>query len=241
MTELETIQRAKTYIDKMANGVDPLTDRPVAETDTLNQVRISRCLFFVSDVLRRVLENGGVTPAPPVIQRVAPFRLEPEQAARFAYSSVPLRITEIVNRIDSLIDTDSMKKLRTSDITGWLVEIGLLENVRSADGHGSKRPTERGRQMGIGTELRNAGDRSYEAVVYDINAQHFIIDNLEAAVAANAGRLGMEGKPWSAEDERLLAEMLTNGELMTDIAEKLKRRTSSVRRRARSMGLIKEE
>lgn len=32
MTELETMQRAKQYIHKLANGIDPLTDRPFPTT-----------------------------------------------------------------------------------------------------------------------------------------------------------------------------------------------------------------
>ena len=240
MNEIELIARAKLYIDKMANGIDPLTDSPVTENDTLNKVRVSRCLFFVSDVLRRVLENGGIDPARGKKQLSA-FKLDPEQAARFGYSSMPLRITEIVNHINSLIDTDCMKKLRSSDITGWLVEIGLLENMRTSGGRESKRPTDRGRQMGISTEFRDMGNYAYEAVVYDINAQHFIIDNLGAAVAANAGSLSMEGKPWTVEDENTIAEMISSGELMSDIAKRLKRRTSAVRKRAKNMGLITEE
>lgn len=61
MTELETIQHAKNYIDKLAQGINPLTNQPVPEEELINNVRISRCFFFVSDVLRRVLENGGVS------------------------------------------------------------------------------------------------------------------------------------------------------------------------------------
>ena len=29
MTELETMQHAKNYIDKLANGIDPLTDEVI--------------------------------------------------------------------------------------------------------------------------------------------------------------------------------------------------------------------
>ncbi|MBP5166657.1 MAG: hypothetical protein ILP09_05290 [Oscillospiraceae bacterium] len=50
MTELETLQRAKMYLDKLANGIDPLTDRPAGENDRIHQARISRCLFYVSDI-----------------------------------------------------------------------------------------------------------------------------------------------------------------------------------------------
>ena len=58
-TELEILIHAKGYLDKLANGINPLTDEPLPETDVVNQVRISRCLFYVSGVLRQVIEQGG--------------------------------------------------------------------------------------------------------------------------------------------------------------------------------------
>ncbi len=59
MTDLEIMQRAKMYMDKLANGINPLDDSTLSENDIVNNVRISRCLFYVSDVLRQVMENGG--------------------------------------------------------------------------------------------------------------------------------------------------------------------------------------
>ena len=61
MTEVEKIAYAKTYIEKLANGINPLTDQPVPDSDSINNVRISRCLFYVSDLLRQIVENGGVS------------------------------------------------------------------------------------------------------------------------------------------------------------------------------------
>ena len=60
MTELEIMQHAKGYLDKLARGIDPITDREAPEDDVINNVRVSRCLFYVSDVLRQVIENGGI-------------------------------------------------------------------------------------------------------------------------------------------------------------------------------------
>jgi hypothetical protein len=59
MTELEKMQRAKLYIDKLAGGIDPLTDAEVPGDSVLNNVRLSRCFYYVSDILRQVIENGG--------------------------------------------------------------------------------------------------------------------------------------------------------------------------------------
>ena len=58
MTEIEKIAYARNYIQKLANGINPVTGREVSEGDVINQVRISRCLFYVSDILGQVVENG---------------------------------------------------------------------------------------------------------------------------------------------------------------------------------------
>ncbi len=59
MDDFELTCRAKIYIEKLANGINPLTDDNVPEGDIVNNVKISRCLFFVADVLEKVIENGG--------------------------------------------------------------------------------------------------------------------------------------------------------------------------------------
>ena len=62
MTELETLERAKMYLEKLANGINPVDGIPVPDEDVINNVRLSRCFFYVADVLRQVIENGGVSP-----------------------------------------------------------------------------------------------------------------------------------------------------------------------------------
>ena len=47
-TELEIMAHAKTYLDKLAGGINPLSDEPLPETDVVRQERISRCLSYVS-------------------------------------------------------------------------------------------------------------------------------------------------------------------------------------------------
>lgn len=57
MTEQEKLHHAKHYIDSLANGLNPLDGTPIPEQDVVNNVKISRCLFFVSDVLRKQLDG----------------------------------------------------------------------------------------------------------------------------------------------------------------------------------------
>ena len=41
MTEIETIARAQIYLEKLVNGVNPLTNEEVAGNDVVNNVRTS--------------------------------------------------------------------------------------------------------------------------------------------------------------------------------------------------------
>ena len=61
MAELEKIAYAKNYIEKLANGINPVTNQAIPDADVINNVKISRCLFYVSDLLRQVVENGGIS------------------------------------------------------------------------------------------------------------------------------------------------------------------------------------
>lgn len=109
MTELEKIEYTKSFIDDLANGINPLDGTPVPDGELLNNVRISRCMFYVSDILRQVVENS--------------------------------------------------------------------------EGKNKKRPTEMGESLGISEEKRSGMYGDYIVVVYNLEAQQFVIDNLSSVIA----------------------------------------------------------
>ena len=184
MTEIETIARAQMYLEKLANGINPLTDTEVAENDVINNLRISRCLFYTSGILKQIVDNKGKFKAN-MPERVE-FIITPEQLSKFEFSDHSLSITEITKRINSLIDTLYVKELKTKAITEWLVEVGMLNNIM-VNNKTRKRPTETGINIGISVEEKvNQYGTIYQGVFYNLNAQHFIIDNIDAIISFNA-------------------------------------------------------
>lgn len=101
MTELETIARAQMYLEKLANGVNPLTGAEVGESDVVNNVRIARCLFYTSGVLRQIVDNNGRFKIEKPDRK--PFSITPEQLKRFRYSDYGLSVTEIAKRFNDLL------------------------------------------------------------------------------------------------------------------------------------------
>ncbi len=186
MNDLEKIEYAKGFIDKLAQGVNPLNDEPVPEGELLNNVRISRCMFFVSDILRQVIENGGTVKTAKK-KTAKPFSLTPEQAAAFRVSQRPVSLSEIARGVSALPGDENMQKLSYYDIMDWLVCKGLISESVGADGKPLRRPSADGEAAGIRVERRQTpyGDKDY--VVYDANAQKLIVDNIDAVTQMKYG------------------------------------------------------
>ena len=184
MTELETLLRAKTYIDKLANGINPLTDAPVSDDDCINQVRISRCLFYVSNVLRRVLEAENST-KPAKKPKKGDFTISKDELAQYDLEDTPIPVSEIAKRINSLIDSESVKQLKYASITAFLMERGYLITHETRDGKTVKVPTESGKTIGITREERNGQNGPYTVTLYNLAAQKFILDNIDSIIEIN--------------------------------------------------------
>jgi len=178
LTELETIKRAKMYIDKLANGINPLDDSSIPEDDIVNNVRISRCFFFISDILNKVIENDGKYHKQN--KNKADFNISFEDIQKFSFSDNPIPVSKITERINNLIDTENMKQITYKNISDWLISIDMLEQQTNSEGKNIKKPTASGREMGISTEERWGRRGYYMAILYNRKAQQFIIDNIEA-------------------------------------------------------------
>ena len=176
MDEIEKITKAKMYIEKLANGENPINNQKVADNDVVNNIEVTRCLFYVANILGDIVRNKGKLPVK------VPFTVSQEQLDKFEFSETPITISEICKRLNSLVDSNYVMQLKLNCITEWLVSIEILYNDISSSGKKRKLPTENGINMGIIREQRISQYGPYEAVLYDLNAQHFIVDNLDAII-----------------------------------------------------------
>lgn len=172
---LELLKHAKGYIEKMANGINPLTGESIPDNELINNIRISRCLFYVNDILGEVLTNGGINNKR---TRKKPFTITKEVLNKFEYSDTPIPISNIVKKINDLNPNTDMCKLKTTPICNWLINIGLLAE-NEIKGKIYKLPTASGKDMGLYVEERIGYNGEYYIVQYPRTMQEFIIDNFD--------------------------------------------------------------
>ena len=176
---LELLKHAKGYIEKMANGINPLTGENIPDNELINNIRISRCLFYVNDILGEVLNNGGISNTRTSRTPKIPFNLNIEVLKKYPYTDEDLSISKIAQRINNLKQNTDMANLKATTICEWLISKGLLTEIET-NGKKRKVPTEDGEKMGIYIEHRFGMYTNYDIVLYPRQMQEFIIDNFSS-------------------------------------------------------------
>jgi hypothetical protein len=176
--DIKLVNHAKDYIDDLAKGINPLTKEPVNDNEIINNVKISRCLFYVSDILGEVISNGGVgRQSKP---KKEDFNLEIIPLDRIVTTPIPNPISSLTNQINAL-KPENMKRLYATAITNWLVDIGLLEVIQ-INNKTYRNPTSEGLKYGITQEQRMGANGAYYINLYNEGAQRFILDNLQTVI-----------------------------------------------------------
>lgn len=184
-SNIEMLQRAKMYLDKLEKGVDPFTDADLPSDTILSNHRLRRCFSFVCEVLQKVIDNGGEVKRV-IKQNLPPFEITQEQKEKVELSDEPIQISKFCERINNQIDTEKLSKLKVTAFGKWLLEKGFL-TTEKRNNKDYRRVTEAGMSLGITSEWRQYGDRGFYAVSYDRNAQQFLLDNLDAVIAISNG------------------------------------------------------
>jgi hypothetical protein len=194
MNDLDIMKRAQSYIESMAKGINPLTGEELPDADIVNNVRISRCLFYVSDVLKKVIDNGGEVQknsAGKIRNKdKAPFALTDEQSKELEPDRKALSLSKTVSMINALIDDNVMQKLKRGVVSEWLYQRGFLKEI-TINGRNYLNPTAEGEAAGIYLGNYNTPEgNTVKMCLYSPEAQQFIFDNIDVIADFARGESG---------------------------------------------------
>ena len=170
MTEREKVKEAKRWIDRLAQGIHPVTGEILPDSDAVNNVRVSRCLFYVSSLLQRQLDRD-------FSEKGTDFSLS--DSAQMTFSAQPIPASDLARRLNVARQLPGGRKVSYRLLTEWLLAKGFLKEVIRPNGHKSRRPTPTGEQLGIVVEYRSNNERSYPVVLYMESAQRFVAEHLD--------------------------------------------------------------
>ena len=246
MTELDILRHAKGYLDKLAEGIDPLTGEPVPSDDVVRKERIAKCLTYVSGVLEQVISRGRQESLPTQKQlRLPAFAISEEALSRVPVSETPVTITEFGKTVNAQIDQTRIDKLKTASLLEYLDKHGFLEMRPLPNGRSTRQPTQIGQQLGIGLEEREGTEGPYTATVYSSEAQRFLLKHMDEIVEINTAKYNetvdtgaLQGTAWTREQEAQLRDLYQHGASLAEISRTMQRSTSGIQARLKLLGLV---
>jgi hypothetical protein len=180
--EKEKIIKAGEILNKMANGVNPVNGAPIDTDCFLQDPRIIRCLFFVQQVLNKVVEgsiNNGS-------RKAAQFIITAAEKSKVRFLEGNIGINQFARCINSVIDLNRSRKITGVEINKQLKKMGILAEELLADGKKRTIVNESSYKYGIETEKRNYNGVEYDMVCFNDIGKKFLLDDLEKILEWNA-------------------------------------------------------
>lgn len=252
MEKLQKILKAKTYLECMAQSIDPTTQETI-DDPVLKKHEIKEMFQYIASLLDELIMNNGE-----VINVTTPieFQIERINKSLITVSDQPIQISGLVKRINKQIDKTRMESFKQSILTEWLLQNGYLNKDKRTvlKDITVYLTTESSKDIGILEQDRINSETGEikKAIVLTKKAQEFIVDNLEniigiteeikvPKISDNYQELDMAGQKWTNEEqERLVQEFIEEKLTIEQIARIHHRKVGGIKARLKKIGLIEE-
>jgi len=240
MTEIEKIAYAKSFIDKLAIGIDPTDGTLIPDGEVALNPRLSKCFLYVADILSKIIENPSALTE---MYKTNEWIVTPDVLARIECSALRVGISTFSKRINDALR--STRKFTATDVNNWLLHEGYLTRIATSNNKMTKRPTQKGVNLGITTdEVMKENGRAKYYVRCNVNAQRFIRDHLSEIIEFSKTSVAYSGasvrrkpsEPFEITQAELEKFEFSETPLMisqiTDRINALKRNTSAAKLKA---------
>jgi hypothetical protein len=184
MDEKEKRLRAKSYLEKLARGENPVTGEALPELEHVSARRIRAALEYSAGLLGQIVDGDFAA--------ARPFMADRRLKEAVEVSAEPVNLSGLVGAINRAAGEFGMKGLGVFSVSWWLLANGYLEEVEN-EGKISRMASAKGNAVGIQVMTRHAKDgRPFSMNTYDAVAQRFVIEHTDEISERSLG--GRNGK-----------------------------------------------
>ena len=183
ITYIDKLYIMRDYANQLSQGIDPTSGISFPDDSIMNIKKIKNHNKEVCKLIDSIINNTSRHTT--TESRKIRFLMLAEAKESFRYfEEYPVTISMLCYRINEYV-MNGMSKVRPMELTRGLTKLGYLEEI-SPDGEKSfKVPTRRGLMIGISKERRkNQYGNEYSVNLYDVQAQKFVITNIEEILNA---------------------------------------------------------
>lgn len=161
-------------LQKLAEGIDPLTGELISDDHLLNNPIIIRHLFFCVNFMSNEIEGKKRKR-----QRNRTFSITDEQMAAIVLPERKLGVNDFAKAVNVVIDPLISKKLTGTMINKKLKSLGILSEKLTEKGGWRTGTNELSEGYGIETISRVFDGKPYEQIVFNDVGKAFLLNNLK--------------------------------------------------------------
>ncbi|MDO4490938.1 MAG: hypothetical protein Q4B85_07735 [Lachnospiraceae bacterium] len=175
---MNKLEVAMKYVDRMADGKNPVKNTAAEEDSILNNPNVIRCMYFIKEVLTAVKENDGIIGGKAPKPQKNPFPYECLSSFQYIEDTT---VSHFLAQLKALANDPDVSGIKVKTVTDWLTVNGYLVYVQDKY-TGKKHPevTEAGTEFGLYMNERTSmRGESYISIMYSRKAQEYLAANLE--------------------------------------------------------------
>jgi hypothetical protein len=177
--ELEQLNQTKNVLERLAQGLNPLTGKMVEKESFLKHGEIGKCLAVAGEVVERLIRNGGRVNK----TRQTPFNITAAQKKAVQLPTGKIGVNEFSRCVNRCLSSDDSKKLTGVEINKRLKKLGILSTAKLPDGKTHTTINGKSGDYGFESEHRSYKGEEYEMVVMNEVGKQYLLDNLEVIMA----------------------------------------------------------
>lgn len=194
MNKKQIIQHAKSYLDMLTDGTDPIRRNKIEEDSVLAQPQMQMCFAYISGILQELLDHNGYVALPDengntyeLVRKKDAFHLSQEQKWQISISPCGTSPAGFLKNVNNLVNSHSMEKLTARKVNAWLQNNGYISAAKAPTvlNRTVWLPTGKAKDVGFG-ETACADPVTGEVkrqMVYSQRAQEFLIEHLDEIAA----------------------------------------------------------
>lgn len=178
--KLDVAKKIIDDLELLIKGIDPSTHLEITVDTILNSKYNNMLLKEVHKMLSQYLTQYDVNCVFDK-RRKHFFYIDDFKKKEIPISEHAIPISTFAYTLNEFIDEKTMKKVKASEITRWLMNEGYLKEIEHDDGKVFKVLTDKAGEIGMLKETKtNSYGRTYDVNLYSAQSQKFIINNLDA-------------------------------------------------------------
>lgn len=174
MLNINKLRSVYAKLNKLNNGIDPLTEKPIScidlnkpETKLLFQ-QLLEIVTNYGKILNTISDGIVLKIEKPIKEIKCDFSVHQQDITTLQPSVEPVSISAVANNINNKLVPDNMKKISAIQLNQWLLKNGYLQVV-----DGNKLASKAGEKIGIITQ-----EKVNIYAYYTPEAQKFIFSKL---------------------------------------------------------------